>query len=464
MSGIISTGYRKLHGMVKILFMSVFALRFPLCFNSSMKSRALIFAILITVATLILSGCGYMKMTFKRAHANRWDSLRAQKAAYPESNFIVLGKVVMQEQSDLPVAVVAVSDDLRKDEVVDMFFLNSPSYYTLYLPPGQYRLIAFADLNENRRFETEEAIGRYDTSGILVLEEGEGGVVEGADIHADASRPFSADFRFNKRIRGNLSAMDLAGITKPLDDSLFNQRMGEIGLYDPANFMKRVPSLLYTVEGDRSRIPVLFVHGITGTPANWKHIASRLPEGFHPWFFYYPSGESLEKNAELLYIVMDDILPFEPIIIVSHSMGGLVVKAALDRYSRERRSDYLRMYISIAVPYGGVERASAARMSDVSAPSWLDLIPGSDFLNRYVAGGQMPDHTAFHLIFGYGDEEGRCSDGNIDLVSQLEPLTESYAASVYGYNLSHTDLLTDEAVSERINMLLRSLVATQQEK
>lgn len=417
-----------------------------------MKPRALILPTILISSALILSGCGYFKMQLKRAHAKRWDSLRAQKAAYPESNFIVIGRVKIAPAATLPVAVVAVSDDLRKDEVVDMFFINAPAHYTLYLPPGSYRLIAFADLNSNRRFETEEAIGIR----TLDLKGEEGGVMEGVEIETDPAHPFRASFRFNKRILGNVSEMDLAGITKSLDDPLFSQRMGELGLYDPANFMKRVPSLLYTVEGDITRTPVIFVHGITGTPANWKHIASRLPEGFHPWFFYYPTGESLEKSSELLYYIMDDLMPYEPVVIVSHSMGGLVARAAIDKYAQERRSDYLQMHISIATPYAGVEKAANALRSDVSAPSWLDLIPGSEFLNRHVQAGAIPEHTAFHLIFAYGSQEHGCSDGTVSLRSQLEPVTEALAQTVFGYEETHVGLLGSNAVSDRINALLNS--------
>ena len=417
--------------------------------------------ILLFLALIVLSGCGYVKMSFKRAHAERWPSLRARKAAYPESNFIVAGQLSMlNENRQVPLAVVAVSDDLRDDEIVDMFMVNAPSIYSLYLPPGTYDIMAFADLNANRRFESSELVGRYGNDTKLSLSGKDGGVLTGIDIIMDIERPGEAGFRFNKRVRGDLSPLDLEGVTKDLDDPIFSDRMGKLGLYDPANFMKRVPSMLYTIEGDVSRIPVVFVHGIEGTPANWKYISERLDsKRFHPWFFYYPSGESLEKSAEVLYWLLEEKFPFEPVILVAHSMGGLVSRAAIDMYSRERRDDYISMFISLNTPYGGVLSAKAAVNNPVSAPSWLDIAPSSDFLEKYVENASIPGHMKFYLFFAYGDEgfTSQCGDGTIALSSQLEPTTQAHASSVFGYMETHGGILTNEYVSDKINALLNTM-------
>lgn len=349
-----------------------------------MRLKPLFSILAILIATTLLGGCGYIKMSFKKAHARRWASLRAQKAAYPERNFIVTGQVVLGQSREIPLTVVAVSDELMENELVDMYMINAPSHYSLYLPPSTYSLMVFADLNGNHRFESSEVVGRYGKDGKLSLTGQEGGLVTGININIDLERPSDPGFRFYKRVRKGLSHISLSGITKSLDDPLFSEKMGKLGLYDPANFMRRVPTMLYTVEGDINKIPVVFIHGIEGTPANWKFISESLDrDRFHPWFFYYPSGESLEKSAEVLYWILEEHFPFESVVIVAHSMGGLVSRATLDKYSHERRSDYIAMFISLSTPYDGVQSAKAAVNNPVSAPSWLDIAPSSDFLRQY---------------------------------------------------------------------------------
>lgn len=425
---------------------------------TSIVARAFALAA-IALLTLQFAGCGYAKMSFRKAHAKRWNSLRAQKAAYPERNHIITGKIEDDAlMANAPLAVIAVSDDIRQDEVVDMSMMNSPSYYFLYLPPGTYTLVAFADINGDKRFRTDEMVGMYDGNGRLLLEGDSGGVRSDINITVDLSSPSTAPFRINKRVR-NLNNIDIRSITTSLDNPLFTEKMGGLGLYDPANFMRRSPSLLYTLEGDISRTPVVFVHGIKGTPANFTHIAAALDRSrFHPWFLFYPTGESLDKSAELLHMILDEMLPFEDIVIVAHSMGGLVSRAAIVKYSQSRRSDYIRAYISLSSPYGGVEAARAASMSDVSAPSWLDLPPSSDFITHTMK-EPIPEHVKFHMLFAYGDEDlgNQCSDGAVSVRSQLHQHTQSQADSMYGFELDHRQMLTHPLVIGRINTILEEL-------
>ena len=55
-------------------------------------------------------------------------------------------------------------------------------------------------------------------------------------------------------------------------------------------------------EFDPDKIPVLFVHGIGGTPLDWKYLAKGLDRHrFQPWFYYYPSGLRLNLVSGLLH-------------------------------------------------------------------------------------------------------------------------------------------------------------------
>lgn len=413
----------------------------------------------LILCTIMLAGCGYVKMSFKKAHARHWNSLRAQKAGYPEKNYTLRGLIITDHPIDAPLAVVAVSDDIRKNEIVDIFVTNSPSYYKLYLPPASYKILVFADLDGNRRFKSNEVVGWYGSDGFITFKDNGGEYISNLDIYIHPESPSTSEFRFNKGIRGKLSSVGIKGITKSLDDPLFAEKVGKLGLYDPANFMHKVHSMLYTVEGDINKIPVVFVHGIEGTPANFKYMAGRLDKSrFHPWFFYYPSGENLEKSAEALLDTLDDMFTFDQVIIVAHSMGGLVSKAAIDKYASDSQNDFIKMYISLNTPYGGVRSAEATSLNSVNAPSWLDLAPSSEFISRYIERGVFPEHVDFHILFGYGNSgfmKG-CSDGTITLESQLEPTTQALTTSVFGFNETHAGMLQSEAVSDKLNSIINS--------
>jgi len=423
--------------------------------------RITVIAFVAIISASVLCGCGYARMSFNKSHGERWPSLSARKAANPERNFIVAGKMQLDPARRIPLAVVAVSDDLMSNELVDMYMVNAPSHYSLYLPPGTYKLVVFADLNGNMKFHRSEMVGKYGDDGKLVLVGKEGGVVTGIDIHIDLENPTDSGFRFHRRVRKRLSHISLDSITKSLGDPLFSERMGELGIYNPADFMRKVPSMLYTIEGDNNKIPVVFVHGVGGTPANWKFISSRLDrDRFHPWFFYYPSGESLEKSAEVLYWILEENFPYEQVVLVAHSMGGLVSRATLDMYARQRRSDYITTYISLSTPYNGVESAKMAVNNPVSAPSWLNIAPSSDFLFQYSQNGLVPGHVDFHLFFAYGEGFAQqCGDGTIDLQSQLPWHTQLLARGIFGFDVTHAGILTNEQVAIRLNAILKSVAA-----
>lgn len=52
---------------------------------------------------------------------------------------------------------------------------------------------------------------------------------------------------------------------------------------------------------DPSRIPVLFVHGTDGSPANFKYPIEHLDrQRFQPWVYYYPSSARLGLIADHL--------------------------------------------------------------------------------------------------------------------------------------------------------------------
>jgi len=85
---------------------------------------------------------------------------------------------------------------------------------------------------------------------------------------------------------------------------------------------------------------------------------------------------------------------------------------------------------------------------------WIDMSPGSDYLNSLYARDPGVPH---HLLFTYrqgGVSLGEASDGTVSVASQLRPAAQQGAMRVEGFNETHMSVLESAAVSERLNDLL----------
>src|ERR1700757_5069872 len=91
---------------------------------------------------------------------------------------------------------------------------------------------------------------------------------------------------------------------------------------------------------DPNKIPILFFHGLLGTPLSWQNLTNdlcsdpKILEHYQPWFFLYPTGQPvLESAAQLREDLLATQRLFDPsgsaiasrhVVVVAHSMGGLL--------------------------------------------------------------------------------------------------------------------------------------------
>ncbi|MES2438097.1 MAG: alpha/beta fold hydrolase [Verrucomicrobiota bacterium] len=90
---------------------------------------------------------------------------------------------------------------------------------------------------------------------------------------------------------------------------------------------------------DPERIPVLMVHGLDSTPATWTPMVNALRadpdlrKRYQYWVFSYPSGYPYPYSASLLRKQLDSIntrFPrHKPIVLLGHSMGGMIDRLML---------------------------------------------------------------------------------------------------------------------------------------
>ena len=213
--------------------------------------------------------------------------------------------------------------------------------------------------------------------------------------------------------------------------------------------------------------PVIFVHGIGGTPRDFAAIVSNLDTNkIEPWFFYYPSGDDLDKMARLFYEIFLSGNLVKPErchpIICAHSMGGIVVRKALSIYRQERRGSAIPAYVSLCTPYGGNEAAAAGvRSAPLVLPAWRNVAVGSRFIKTLFS-TPLPDSLQFHLLFGFRNtgsiKTGENSDGTIALESQLRPEAQSDAVEIHGYNETHTGILESSAVISHLKEIFNGVI------
>jgi triacylglycerol esterase/lipase EstA (alpha/beta hydrolase family) len=158
---------------------------------------------------------------------------------------------------------------------------------------------------------------------------------------------------------------------------------------------------------DSAKIPVLFVHGLWDTKETWLpmlHALERdaqLSSKYQFWTFEYDTYMPFWIGAAELRSELDRIAKEHPkhkkIVLVGHSMGGLISRMVLTDYGGPRRTDVQRA-IFIAAPHRGSDWGKLA-----FTPALAGLSPNEaayQTLNRMPMSKNVP----FHLIIGRYDE------------------------------------------------------------
>jgi pimeloyl-ACP methyl ester carboxylesterase len=209
---------------------------------------------------------------------------------------------------------------------------------------------------------------------------------------------------------------------------------------------------------DPSRIPVVFVHGVSGTAGDFRALADALDKRrFQAWFFQYPSGARLENAARFLQTMLAEMQArhrFERYIVVAHSAGGLVSRSALMKIQKEGGLMPCT-FVTISTPWSGIESAeTGTRLSPVVLPAWIDLAPGSPFA-RTMFDTPLRPAVSWYLFFGYAGGDG--TDGAVSLKSMLRPEAQAQANDVVAFPESHRSILRSpesvRAVNERLHCL-----------
>ncbi len=430
----------------------------------------------IVPCILLLSSCTYLKHASIQADYARLQetspSLRNLKHMIERPNYSLISKA--EDRAKLYTlnthtkAVVAFSSRYRKHELVDvMHDITIDTHFGLDLPEGDYQLVIFSDQNDNGRYERDEVIGSSQLS--INVERYPSRVVanHSADLQPLTVLGWDVSIEVKEKGLNQNSLYFPAGTLRSLDDPIFSSKMSILGLYDPAAFFAQAPTLFYALEEESAyKTPVIFVHGIGGSAREFEVMLQQLDRTrFTPWFFHYPSGGDLNQLAQLFYEIFlsGDNMPhnvFKPLVIVAHSMGGLVVRESLNRL--DKQSALKITFISLASPLNG--HPSAKHVDDVSGlilPSWRDLNPDGEFVQQLYR-KPLPKNTQHLLFYAYNNDSrvkfGDNSDGVVPLASQLRASAQQQASRQQGINVSHSGILID---SDAVDMIITAVSQVQ---
>lgn len=433
---------------------------------------------IIHLCTLLLlplfgSSCTYLKHAsiqadYKRLQATA-PSQRNLKHMVDRPNFAVMGKTVDHHsllfRHNGSKAVAAFSSRYQQHELVDvMHDIQVGTHFGLHLPEGDYEIIVFSDDNKNGRYEAFEAIAQKNIT--INSEQYPDKVITQFDIALKDITPL--DRKINIAVETmNVNQRSLffpAGTLRALDDPIFSPEMSTLGLYDPAAFLNQTPTLFMALEEEYAfKIPVVFVHGISGSAREFMPLLEKLDQTrFKAWFFHYPSGADLNQMSQLFYDIFlsNQKIPLRetnPMVIVAHSMGGLVVRESFNLLDDKAPTDIT--FISLASPFDGHPSArNVDKSSGLILPSWRDLDPDGEFIHALYR-KPLADNIQHQLFYAYGNNSaiklGANSDSVVPLSSQLHKPAQVEAERQFGLDVDHTGILTEPSALTAINGVIK---------
>ncbi len=371
----------------------------------------------------------------------------------------VSGSITEEVPSDNPIVFAIFSERMLRQNVVNRE-LTRDRDYSLSVFPGEYYIGAFVDANGDQQFQTSELHGYYGYPGEPVpIEVGDGEKRTNVDfdlvreVELPDLGPDDGEFPLLWRGRKNIGAI------ASLDDDQFSAENGSMGLWQPLNYSVEFgPGVFFLRDYDPAKIPVLFIHGVAGSPRDWQAMIESLePERFQFWVLAYASGFPVDDTSEYLSEAISELrirYGFDRLYLIAHSLGGLVGKSFIDTYDH---GELVKLFVTLSTPWDGHQAAQfGVNRAPVIVPVWHDIAPGSELLAS-LKNQTLPEPILYHLMFsfrGRGLPSTTSSDGTVTLASQLEQNAQNRANRLYGIDATHVGILSDPLAIQHLKAVL----------
>lgn len=364
----------------------------------------------------------------------------------------VSGSVILKEQTKHPIIVAAITYNKDKITIVKQSHADKMGTYNMYLLPGEYLIGAYIDKNNNNVRDSNEdtamfnqGVGRFST---ITLSDKQNLKLDIITIDPkNTITPYKAVHYHTNKINEN------TGRVISLDDAMFTKKNSDMGLWRPFDFLKQVGGgLMFLQPFAEDKTPVLFIHGLSGNPTEFKHIIKQLDQNkFQPWILYYPSGLPLNLVSDYMAKSLTTLQKkhgFSNIQLISHSMGGLISRDFLKLQQTKKLPFDTSLYVSINSPMHGLDSAArGVKESPIVIASWRDVATNSDYV-KALHQWTIPKSIPYHLFFSY--LPGEDGDGNVPMHSQLSLSLQNEANRIYATQGSHTGVLQDKIFIHRL--------------
>jgi len=409
-------------------------------------TRRLIFYVMIFVLMpMLLSGCFF-------------DLVKSESAIIDSAGKIT-GTVKLANGDGQSLVVMLMALKTGESAFVQKNFVRTgrDGRFVFHAQPGHYYILAYLDVNKDGIYQEHEFASYYGKPDVITVKSGRVVtlktmvVANRLSIDMDSANIRDETHRAIKNI----------GRVVSLDDRIFSDENEKTGMWMPARFLRDIGGGLFQLQAfNPEKIPVIFIHGINGGPNDWKQVIKGLDhERYQPWVLQYPSGLRLDMVSDYLVRAVYDLklkLGFNQVYLIAHSMGGLVARSFVMKYSQRYplSARCIGLMMTINTPLSGFKRAQmGVKHSPVVVPSWRDVAKGSDFLQK-LATWTWPEAIPYYLVFSYQD--AGYGDGVVSIESQLPMQYQIEANKVFAINNTHAGTLDDAIFSNLLRKILDS--------
>ena len=188
------------------------------------------------------------------------------------------------------------------------------------------------------------------------------------------------------------------------------------------------PEALLEAYGSASPRLVVFLHGLAETESAWRYRSRRwygrpgvtygarlqAELGYVPLYVHFNSGLRISENGASLGHLMSDVVaawpvPVTDIVLVGHSMGGLIIDSALAQHAAGW-AELVSSTITLGAPRDGAPLERAANALAASA----ERIPHTAWLSHLLDARSDGIRDLRHGNVRRGDWEGHHRDDPVD--------------------------------------------------